>query len=107
MAILFAFGGIQRRKGRRIMNANHPVLIFGIKNQPKTFMAVHFRDETQIRRIVRITVCVRKAEASLRSSKPRKFLRSVVINSSFLECYYYLHFGGRCHNDTYPGNFGR
>ena len=59
MAILFAFGGIQRRKGRRIMNANHPVLIFGIKNQPKTFMAVHFRDETQIRRIGRITVCVR------------------------------------------------
>jgi len=35
MAILFAFGGIQRRKGRRIMNANHPVLSLVSKTSQK------------------------------------------------------------------------
>ena len=56
MAFLFAFDGIQRRKRRRIVDADHPVLILGIKNQPKTTMAIHLRDETQISGIVRITV---------------------------------------------------
>ncbi|NQV85296.1 MAG: hypothetical protein HQ494_15900 [Rhodospirillales bacterium] len=52
MAILFTFDSIQCRKRCRMMDTNHAVFFLGIKNQPKTLVAIHLRDESRIRRVV-------------------------------------------------------
>ena len=50
-AILLPFERIQHRKGFRLVNADDGVAVQGIKNHPKSCLAVFFGDETHVQRM--------------------------------------------------------